>query len=179
MRVQWFLTSAKVEAIIGRARAKALGHQGGLVRKIAQQSIKRKGTARKEPKTTKAKERRLQEARRTPASPPGTPPFTHTGFLRNDIQYAFDQASRFVAVGPYRSPWMNELHEFGGGLPMTQYRRGPNMRPFWYRTAGRARRQWQETGNRKTFRYPARPFMAPALRKAVERLPAAWEATIQ
>lgn len=177
-RTEWFLTTEKVQKLLGRARAKALNYQGGLVRKIARQSIKQKGKARKEPKSEKAKARWKREVMRTPASPPGTPPFTHTGFLRQDIQYALMPGTHTVVVGPYRSPWLNELHEFGGQLPMVQYRR-QRGRPFWYRAAGRKSRHWEATGKRKTFKYPARPYMHPALSKVMQRLPRAWEATVR
>lgn len=177
-RTEWFLTTDKVRAILGKARAKALNYQGGLVRKIARQSIRQKGKARREPKSEKAKEKWRRETRRTPASPPGTPPFTHTGFLRQDIQYALDPAKLMVVVGPYRSPWLNELHEFGGNLPMTQYRRGDSGRAFWYRSAGRKSRHWTATGKKKTVRYPARPYMHPALTKVTQQLPRAWEAVL-
>ena len=177
-RTEWFLTTAKVQKLLGKARAKALNYQGGLVRKIARQSIRKKGKARAEPKSEKAKARWKREVMRTPASPPGTPPFTHTGFLRQDIQYALMPGTRTVVVGPYRTPWLNQLHEFGGEMPMVQYR-GATGRAFWYRAGARQRRHWTPTGKRKQFRYPARPYMHPALSKVMQRLPRAWEAAIR
>jgi hypothetical protein len=35
-------------------------------------------------------------------------------WLRNDIESDWDHASRSVVVGPSKTPWLNQLHEFGG-----------------------------------------------------------------
>ena len=53
-----------------------------------------------------------------PASPAGTPPYTHTGFLRDDILYSYDAVNQSVVIGPWRKPWLNRLHEYGGVAPM-------------------------------------------------------------
>jgi hypothetical protein len=35
-------------------------------------------------------------------------------WLRNDIESDWDQGSRSVVIGPSKTPWLNQLHEFGG-----------------------------------------------------------------
>lgn len=40
------------------------------------------------------------------------------GFLRQDIQTDFDNATQSVVIGPSKAPWLNQLHEFGGTVPL-------------------------------------------------------------
>ena len=40
------------------------------------------------------------------------------GFLRSDIEADFDTRSRSVVIGPSKLPWLNQLHEFGGSVPV-------------------------------------------------------------
>jgi len=35
-------------------------------------------------------------------------------WLRNDIESDWDHGSRSVVIGPSKTPWLNQLHEFGG-----------------------------------------------------------------
>jgi len=151
-----FFTEKDITEAIDKARVVALRHQGGFVRKVARQSIKRMGKARAKPKGAKAIARWYEELMAQPASPPGKPPFTHTGFMRENIAYAYDRAAQSVVVGPWMSPWLGQLHEFGGTrrVRLTKHpvRRGQEVK---YKTA----------------RYPARPFMRPALETAMEKLP--------
>jgi hypothetical protein len=35
-------------------------------------------------------------------------------WLRNDIETDWDHGSRSVVIGPSKTPWLNQLHEFGG-----------------------------------------------------------------
>lgn len=53
------------------------------------------------------------------------------GFLRQDIQTDWDATTKSVVIGPSKAPWLNQLHEFGGGVglwfigtkyPVTEYR---------------------------------------------------------
>jgi len=143
-----FFDRGGLERQIQRREFRALNRLGGYARRIARNSIKPMGAARKPPKKfdrngqwTKAFRRWYRELRDRPASPPGTPPHTHGGNLRKAIVYGFDRAKRRVVVGPQASV-MDEvaaLHEHGG--------------------------------SRFGKRYPARPFMAPARDKAMPQLP--------
>lgn len=40
------------------------------------------------------------------------------GFLRSDIEANFDTRSKSVVIGPSKLPWLNQLHEFGGSVPV-------------------------------------------------------------
>jgi len=95
--------------------------------------------------------RRSQRWRKGPSAP-GTPPHAHIGHMRRLLWYAFDRGNRSVVVGPYgferkgfaaTNPTVPELHEFGGVMVRTNRK-----------------------GRTQLYRYPARPYMAPALEAA-------------
>ncbi len=174
LRGEFFFDRAVVQNALGRQAAGVLRYQALLVRRIARQSIRRKGVARKEPAGPRAKANWEVEVRKTPAAPAGKPPFTHTGFLREDIDAALDMRTKSAVIGPWRSPWLGKLHEFGGDVPMTEYRIGQYF--FYWRSSARQRRTWRPTGRGKTAHYPARPFMKPALNVAKDKIAAAWKA---
>lgn len=48
--------------------------------------------------------------------PPGKPvkSWAPRRWIYNDIKYYWDSAAKAVVIGPYRTPWLNRLHEFGG-----------------------------------------------------------------
>jgi len=153
--VNWkaFFQKRPVTDYVRRKERRFLGRAGGTLRKIAKQSIKRKGIARKPPKNkyladgktyTKAYRRWKAEIVKQPASRPGTPPFTHTGALRNAIRYAVDFSRRTVYIGPTRSEIVDigKIHEHGG--------------------------------RRKGKRYPSRTYMRPARDKVRMQLPRFW-----
>lgn len=179
IKFSMFFDRQTVIDLIGKAEAKVLGWQGGTVRKIAQYSIKRKGYGRAEPVREKAKARWLEEVHKQPASPAGTPPYTHGGrfSLREDIVYAFDPSTHSAVIGPWQCPWLNALHEQGGDLPVTEYRTGGG-RFFWRRSASRAPRGAVPTGAQSVAHYPSRSFMKRALNVAKEQLPQLWRGTV-
>ena len=89
----------------------------------------------------------INSMERTPGpSKPGTPPHTHKGRLRRSIFFAVDD-NGVADVGPSWSglqrgglpPYVGRIHEYGGKVP-TKRRKGATVR-----------------------KYPARPFMRPAL----------------
>lgn len=95
--------------------------------------------------------KRSMRRRRRP-SQPGKPPTVREGSLKRLIFFGWDRRSETVVVGPLpikRSPVPNVL-EFGGTIP-SKRRRGK-----FGRRRGRVR-------------IKARPFMGPALSKALER----------
>lgn len=122
--------------------------------------------------------KRLLEIQAKPASQPGTPPHTHTGIFRRDIVYAFDSGSSSVVIGQFMQggAWLASLHEFGG----TEQLQGWAWVPRWsgsyragiigyWRTGRRPRNtsRWAQTSFRKTAVYPARPYMRPAMDRAI------------
>jgi len=120
---------------------------------------------------------RLAEIVRKDASTPPEPPHTHTGMLRNSIVFAYDQSSESVVVGPFMAgaEYIAALHEHGGTQRMAAWAwipKYPRMNKgilSWYRVGKGPRRtaNWQLTSFRRTFNYPQRPFMVPAMNKAI------------
>ena len=102
-------------------------------------------------------------------SPAGTPPHVHRGRLRRSIRVAIDRDE--VLIGPSYArmktgsypPWMASMHERGGTFGVNR----------------QGRTSLTKTGKRrKPAVYPARPFMAPALQKAISRFTEAFKGTI-
>ena len=85
-------------------------------------------------------------------SRPGSPPLSHTGALKNWIRYAWDPASRTAVVGPVRLKHFRAPRalEHGGVSKWIKRTRG-----FWASGYQRVR---------------ARPFMRPALVRALPRM---------
>lgn len=129
----------------------------------------------------------IQEVQRPPASPAGTPPHTHTpheghqasylGFRRNLWNF-YDPQTRSAVVGPSaKGRNLPFLHEFGGTVNtqtmvwiprMGRSMRRPIIRNVTeYGGLPKARGRWNPVGPAKTRVYPARPYMRPALRKAI------------
>ncbi len=123
--------------------------------------------------------------KRQSGSPPGTPPFTHVpsshmlGFRRN-IYWGFDVSRRSVVVGPLpkgNDPYLPALHEHGGTRTLHGYERigkqGQQAVPglvVWFSEFARpASRLWGPTGDERRVEFPRRPFMRPALAKAIVR----------
>jgi hypothetical protein len=130
---------------------------------------------------------RARQIRDRPASQPGTPPHTHVpwghmlGFRRNLWNY-FDPSTKSAVAGPsHKGRRLPYLHEFGGTVRRNYWmfqqeipnRRGMMVAPiFWSLPEGtepRNRNRWERTPQFDVAKYPARPFMAPAMRKAIAR----------
>jgi hypothetical protein len=176
-----------------------------IVRRLAQKSIKKKGMAKPIPKgislgsgiplaqllarpglasrTKGALIKRFREIQAPPASPPGTPPFTHVpsshmlGFRRN-LYNAFDRATQSAVVGPSQKGkrWiLPARHEYGMPVHLRLYlwkpkTRGGQALVKWFdeEDAGEISDVWVPTKKRKRVDYPKRPFLQPALRKAIQ-----------
>jgi len=121
---------------------------------------------------------RIFEIKFKPPSPPGTPPHTHTGVMRRDIVFAYDFTAESVVVGSFMrgGAWLASLHEFSGSVQMQawayvpQYHRSMNYGILAWKRIGAAprnRNRWEPTSFRETFHYPARPYMRPAMHKAI------------
>lgn len=93
------LNSDKVMKMVNAKTRRALSRAGGYLRTTAKRSIKN----------------------RAGASPPGSPPHSHSGLLKNFIFYRYDPGSKSVFVGPEllhrpRTGTLKSL-EFGGPVP--------------------------------------------------------------
>lgn len=127
---------------------------------------------------------RVREIRTRPPSAPGTPPHTHVphghmlGFRRNLYNF-YDWMSHSAVVGPSKKGRMIPfLHEFGGTQTLRQWVYRPrfdgayntpivwNM-PTGQRPANASR--WDVANRTRVVRYPERPYMYPALLRAIAR----------
>lgn len=170
---QFFFDRQKVIDQVGKDRARFLRNIGRYVQRTARNSMKRRGKARKPPKNMngRAYEKWLLEVQNQPASPAGTPPFTHTddsvATLKN-ILFVFGGSKESVIVGPVglngNKGSVPALQEYGGTAQIKEkqvtFRKGGSK---WV-PQGRRLRPGQQT-RRRTATYPARPFMAPAVVK--------------
>lgn len=175
-----FFDRAQVVSWIGRKNANFLNHAGGFVRRVARNSMKRKGKARKKNTTRLA----LKEAQAPPVSAPGSPPFAHSDSevetLRN-IQYGLGSDRASVIAGPLAlnqkqggfvggafvtSGTVPQLHEFGGKAVMREKKVGDVWRPY-----GRRKPRPGQPTRRRSATYPKRPFMRPALQKSLPKFP--------
>jgi hypothetical protein len=163
-----FFDRVKVERLISRDGAKFLNKVGAFIRITARRSMRSGGKKRK-------------------PSQPGMPPRYHTkhdvATLRN-ILYGYDASRQSVIVGPVKlnkkqylggklsAGTIPALHEFGGTAGIRE-RKTPFGKwvPVGRKNRGGATRV-------RTARYPARPFMAPALAKAQERFPVLWYGSV-
>lgn len=181
-----YLNPRFVIAATKRAGKQVLARQGAYVRGIARRKIRR----RKDPAL---------------CSPPGQPPFTHTGALKKSIVFGAGMES--VVIGPTFSEIgrIGHTHEFGGAEPAKRSRKRKNNwvleigghgpvaiksgKPVFarLRTAAqvaRARQLAKEipagmTVGKPRRRYPRRSFMGPALAEARPVLPRLWRDSIR
>lgn len=100
-------------------------------------------------KVARSSIKRRTKTTRKGASLPGTPPHTKSGQLKRSILYAVDRKNASVVIGPTFS---------GVGTSAAAHEYG-----------GRYKKQ----------RYPARPFMGPALKKSESKLPEFWKDSIK
>lgn len=127
--------------------------------------------------------KKLRELKERPGSKPGTPPFTHVdgghmlGFRRN-IYNAWDSSSQSAVAGPMMRgevPTLPALHEFGLNKTLRAYLykgRTPSKTPLikWFDEEIPPKSPlWIKMKRRRRVPYPKRPFMRPALAKAIQR----------
>lgn len=88
-----FFDRQAVQKMADAEARRGLARMGAYIRRVARNSIKVKGMARRPPKGTKAFDRWLEEVRNRPRSAPGSPVFQHADhpvvYPRN-IWYAWD-----------------------------------------------------------------------------------------
>ena len=115
-------------------------------------------------------------------------------FVYHDIISSLDIFSGAVVIGPYKSPWLNQLHQFGGAVRQTAYVIGRGAARYAYGVRRRTGKLpvdlqgreisgavmwthrspgdgWEPAGQTRTARFPARPFMAGSAQvdKAVQK----------
>lgn len=184
MRVKTHFDSKLLKKKVDQASFRSLGHASGAIRLTARRSIRRS----KKP------------------SQPGKPPHTPTGALKRVIRYAVDSQKTEAAIGAVNeySKTIWHLHEFGGtsrkrlrllkphrfevgqfGPVRKTGKRFTRARLMTEAQARRATRLVEEENTQRTAesrilrRYPARPFMRPALDANRKRLPKFWENSVR
>ena len=173
IKTSMFFNRQEVMARLEKATLVALRGAGALIRKTARRSLR----PRKDPDKS---------------SPPGTPPYSHTGKLRRSILFGLDPNRESVVIGPsasFGNTGIPGLHEFGGNRKVKIYNSGVvyvgmeariGNRTFEVRTKAEARALakfygWEYLGkppaNQKYLaNYPARPYMLPAIIKMIPRI---------
>jgi len=199
-----FFDRGAVKAAMSEMDLKALSKASMLVKDRAKRIIKKRGLARIPIKaqvahpgagptalhklgviSAKLRDVIIREVQFPPASPPGSPPFTHTpysghqssyiGFRRNLWNF-YDAQTHSAVVGPSKKGRMIPyLHEFGGVLrlrtwvyiPQIKTKRGGMRSPITMKlpTGQRPHNQthWRPMSQQTVVQYPARPFMKPAV----------------
>lgn len=212
--VNMFFDRAAVVSALSQMERVSLSRAGLLVRRTAAKSIKKVGAANTRLKvmrdnknlslaqianlpglrksTREAVAQRMMEIKFPPASPPGTPPYTHVpsshmlGFRRN-IYNGYDKISHSAVAGPSKKgeDWtIPMLHEFGGSKKLSAYVWVPKRPRYktpiikWFTEREVPNREdWMPAGQTRTFRYPARPYMKTALRNSTSRIAKLFEGT--
>jgi hypothetical protein len=176
-----FFDRREIESKTEAAAVRVQGRFGSYVRRRAQTSMRR---------------------RKGGTSAPGSPPFAKVGTLRKLLFFGYDEATRTTVVGPAgfgkRPGEVPQVHEFGGTLPpgtmglwTAVARLSPDARIRIIRDAQRAkmrfrdyvrqhRHQYPEIDavDSKPRRYPARPYMRPALEAELPKFAGLFRATI-
>lgn len=167
-----FFDRIKVMQFVDEQEAKAFNRIGGRIRVTAQRGMRKKGKSKKgvPPKPS------------APGSPPkrGYP----TGEGLSKILYHYDPRQHRVVVGPLKFGWSEypemtvpQLHEFGGSVTITEMEVPIGKSPQWVRVNKRWMKKQISLGRKtrtRKVRYPARPFMYPALEKNKTFIADAW-----
>lgn len=122
-RTKYSWQGETLKRLVGDAAAKALQNAGMDVRKTTQRMMSsRKPTA---VNFWRVGERNgvplVAAVRQIPKSDKVTSWKTSRwpkGFLRQDIESDFDNSTKSVVIGPEKVPWLNQLHEIGGHVPV-------------------------------------------------------------
>ena len=129
-----FFDRKKVQRRVDARTRKVLSKFGSFVRRSARHSIRpSSGT-----------------------SPPGKPPFSHSGKLRKKIFFIYDPKRRSVVIGPIIFPGKT-----GRALPALEYGGKTDM----------------PSGD--IIKIEARPFMGPAFSKNLPAVPSLWRDSIK
>lgn len=162
----FFFDRPLVMRAVDAARKRVLSKFGAFIRRTA------KGLIRKRKKS----------------SPPGKPPSSHTGVLREFIYFAFDPAVDSVVIGPAKT---NQVFFADSGRPVTgtvpsvlEFGGHVNQLDWFVPSLGwrradlrRVRRSGRKTRMRK-IEIAARPFMQPALEENLPKFPSLWSESV-
>ena len=131
---KYFFNQKRVMSATEKAERRVLRRIGSYIRVSARQSIRK---------------------RKSPA-PPGKPPRSKTGFLKNSILFDYSPYTSSVVIGPARNGKRGTVTpalEYGGT------------------TRNKAQKRQQQN--------EPRPFMGPAAAKNLPKLPAMWRDSIR
>jgi len=167
MKINWkdaksmFFDESKITKGMAKAEKQYLSKAGGLIRKVAQRSIRK----RKKP------------------SQPGSPPHSHQGRLKKFLFYGLDEKNGKAFVGPVllgkpaegSNKTVPEILEYGGDVTINEV-------VFWktgeWVTDDRKyrRRKWYKVAKKRKRRatIQPRPYMQPALKESQSKLPGLW-----
>lgn len=143
-----FFDRVKVLAAVDKATLSVLGKFGAFVRRRAKSSIRK----RKKP------------------APPGQPPSSHVGLLKDLIYFSYDSSHKSVVIGPTlsnRPTGAPENLEYGGDTELEE--------SVWKTRHGH--RVQEKKTRRATIK--ARPFMGPAFEAEKGGLPAMWANSVR
>jgi hypothetical protein len=98
---------------------------------------------------TRDKQGRFKSGGKTSPSRPGSPPHTRAGALKSAILYAVESERMRVVIGPVFS------------------------------IVGKSGAAHEHGGRFRGRRYPPRPFMGPALKQNLKRLPRFWRGSVK
>lgn len=135
-----FLDRPEIMKQMDKRTRKVLNRLGGYTRRTARNSIKKS---------------RSKKGDQRPPSPPGQPPLSRTGKLR-EIRYGYDRSTKSVVVGPVI---------LGGTI-------APGQAPRALEQGGRS--VIRDGKGRRTVYVKPRPYMKPAFDKAIEKLDQFW-----
>ena len=160
-----FFNSKKVIDRVDAARRRVLSRQGAFVRTAARSSIRK----------------------RKKASAPGQPPSSHEGSLKRFLLFYYDPQAETVVIGPQRTSTAatgvggepaTQVLEYGGDVLMHEVQR----KGRWVRRPPRAAAKEAGYGARtrvRRARVAARPYMAPALERAMKDLAKDWKGEVR
>lgn len=121
--------------------------------------------------------------KRKRSSNPGEPPSSHVGTLKEFIYFAYDTARRSVVIGPMKTNqvFFNSSGPVKGTVPEV-LESGGTIRVFevfkygrWQRADLRSRRSVTGLPTRiRNVTIEARPYMGPAAKKELPKLPSMW-----
>ena len=174
MRARGTLETAKVVRAADRANFTNLTHAAAAIRLTARRSIK------KAPKVGgRDAQGRFRSSGKTQPSPPGKPPRTRKGQIKRAILYAVERSgartgNNASSRGRYARGPSRVLRD--NASPGTGCRAfiGPT-----YEAMGMSASAHEFGGRFRGQRYRARPFMGPALKENVPRLPKMWAGSVR
>jgi len=163
-----FFDREAVALAVDKGTRQALLKTGAIVMRRARNSIKESRRYQRRARGSDPQARRKVIGRVT--SKPGEPPRSITGQLKDGIWFAFDPSTRGVVIGPVRintpTPAPRTL-EFGGTVQIEKRE--------VIRTRSKSSGRFSGATTTRTVlrrvKIAARPYMSPALMKALPRIP--------